>query len=159
MKRSNIYWFSCLLIVWVLPGIVLCASHNIRSTNLGPKDGLSQVTIYSILQDNRGFMWFGTLDGLNRYDGNKFVVYRHNPDDPASINHNQVDVVYQGNDGALWLGSGKGLNKFDPNTETFTNYQIDIDNQQTSKFNFIIEIQQDDVGNLWLGTEGGIARV
>ena len=63
-------------------------SRYLRFGQLTTKDGLSNDTIWGIAQDNQGFMWFGTFDGLNRYDGNDFKLYRHDPDDPNSLSHN-----------------------------------------------------------------------
>ena len=64
--------------------------RDLKFTHLTTNDGLSQSTVTEILQDRRGFMWFATRDGLNRYDGNNFVVYKHNPNDPWSLSSNFI---------------------------------------------------------------------
>ena len=70
-------------------------------------------------------MWFGTMDGLNKYDGYKFTVYRHDPDNPNSLSSNVIWALHKDHDGLLWIGttSGGGLNKFDPDNERFVHYQ------------------------------------
>ncbi len=84
--------------------------------------GLSQNGVASILQDSRGFMWFGTLGGLNKYDGHHFTVYTHTSFDSTTLSDNAVFCLAEGRDGMLWIGTGNGLNRFDPSTETFTAY-------------------------------------
>ena len=92
-------------------------NQNIRFNHLTSEDGLSTDRVGTILQDNQGFMWFGTFDGLNRYDGYEFKVYRHNSQDPDSLNANLITALLQDRDGYLWVGtSGGGLNRYNPNT-------------------------------------------
>ena len=74
-------------------------------------------------------MWFATRDGLNRYDGNTFVVFKHNPSDPTTISANFVLDLFEDAQGFLWIGTyNGGVNKFDPVTERFTRYRHDPDN-------------------------------
>ena len=77
------------------------------------KEGLSQVIVSSILQDSKGFIWIGTFDGLNRYDGKNFVVYKHDPDNFKSISSSDIITIIEGKDGYLWIGTRNGLNRFD----------------------------------------------
>jgi ligand-binding sensor domain-containing protein len=83
------------------------------------EEGLSQGYIGAILQDRRGFLWFGTRDGLNRYDGYHFKVFRTNPFDSTTISGNWVSALCEDHLGNLWVGTSTGLNFFDPQTETF----------------------------------------
>src|SRR6059036_3083495 len=78
---------------------------------------LSQAHVNCIFQDNKGFMWFGTQDGLNRYDGYGFRVYRHNVYDSTSISDNYVTAIAEDAFGSVWIGTQKGLNKFDEATD------------------------------------------
>ncbi|MEZ4767703.1 MAG: two-component regulator propeller domain-containing protein [Caldilineales bacterium] len=73
--------------------------------HLSPEVGLSDSTTLAITQDDQGFMWLGTQNGLNRYDGNDFVVYTHDPDDPNSLSHNVVTSIYADDEGGLWVGT------------------------------------------------------
>ena len=98
---------------------------DLKFTHLTTNDGLSQGYVTAILQDRRGFMWFATRDGLNRYDGNAFVVYKHNPNDPGSLSSNFIQDLIEDDHGYLWISTNTGVNKFDPITERFTRYLHD----------------------------------
>ena len=89
-------------------------TRNLKFTHLTTNDGLSQGYVVAILQDHRGFMWFGTRDGLNRYDGNAFVVYKNNPNDPSSLSSNFIQDLMEDDHGYLWIATNTGVNKFDP---------------------------------------------
>ncbi len=104
--------------------------RDLKVTHLTSDDGLSQNRIYSILQDRRGFMWFATEDGLDRYDGNAFVVYKNNPDDPNTLSANLIQNLIEDGHGYLWIGTWGGLNKLDPTTERFTHYRYNPDKPQ-----------------------------
>jgi signal transduction histidine kinase/ligand-binding sensor domain-containing protein len=122
--------------------------------------GLSNNIVWSILQDSRGFMWFGTIDGLNRYDGYEAKVYRNDPDDPNSLSTNPLRVVHEDRAGNLWIGtSGGGLNRFDRETEQFTRYQHDPDDPNTLSGNDVRSIYEDQTGALWIGTTAGLNRL
>ena len=88
--------------------------QQIRFEKMSIEQGLSQSSVYSIYQDSRGFLWFGTEDGLNKFDGYNFTVYRHNPDDPLSLSDNTILSIFEDKSGELWVGTyGRGLNRFD----------------------------------------------
>ncbi len=101
---------------------------DLRFTHLTTVDGLSQGYVTAILQDRRGFMWFATRDGLNRYDGNTFLAYKHNPNDSHSLNSNFIQDLAEDDHGNLWIATNTGVNKFDPTTERFTRCLSDPDN-------------------------------
>ena len=97
------------------------AEYSIKRLSL--KDGLSQSSIYSIVQDNQGFMWFTTEDGLNRYDGYNFTVYKNNSFDKNSLSENSIYSLAEGAPGVLWISTwSMGLNKFDVKKNQFTRY-------------------------------------
>ena len=128
--------------------------RDLKFTHLTSDDGLSQNRICAILQDRRGFMWFATQDGLNRYDGNTVVVYKSNPDDPNSLSANFIQGLIEDDHGNLWIGTwGGGLNKFDPTTERFTRYRYNPDNPNSISSDAIKSIAQDSRGYLWVGTQ------
>jgi hypothetical protein len=92
----------------------LTLSPYLKFKRLTAEDGLSNDSVWGIAQDSQGFMWFGTLDGLNRYDGNDFKLYRHDPDDPHSLSDNTIRGLIADHTGTLWIGTwAKGLNQFE----------------------------------------------
>lgn len=117
-------------------------------------EGLSQSTITSILQDDDGFMWFGSQDGLNRYDGKSIKVYRNDPSNKKSLSHNFIHTLFKDRDGDIWIGSDQGgLIFFDKEADTFTSYKyLSIDSSTFN--NRVNSIAQDRDGNLWIGTFG-----
>src|SRR5687768_5958648 len=84
--------------------------------HISVEDGLSQSEVYTILKDKQGFMWFGTVDGLNKYNGYNFIHYKHDPYDSTSLSNNQIHSVFEDKAGNLWVGTLDGLNKFNKNT-------------------------------------------
>ena len=95
--------------------------RNIRFRRLSIDEGLSQSAVNCILQDRHGFIWIGTEDGLNRYDGYTFTVYKHDLDDPSSLSDSWIWTLYEDREGTLWIGTRVGgLNRFHPETATFT---------------------------------------
>jgi two-component system sensor histidine kinase ChiS len=118
-------------------------------------DGLSQNTVYSICQDSKGFMWFGTQDGLNRYDGYGFKTYRNDPGNANSLSNNYIRVIYPDREGVLWLGTDGGLNKFDQTHDTFIRYVNENNNPNSLSSNLVYSIYEDRFGILWIGTDGG----
>lgn len=83
------------------------------------EDGLSQGMVNAIIQDAYGFMWLATKDGLNRYDGYSFTVFRHDPEDSTTVRNNYIYSLLEDKQGRLWVGTSEGLDLFDRTTETF----------------------------------------
>lgn len=142
-----------LLLFFGRPDSLLAQGGNIRFDRLSIEHGLSQSTVFVILQDSLGFMWFGTQDGLNRYDGYEFTVFKHDPEDPTTISANFIRSIYEDRDGTLWIGTNRGLNKFDRASESFTRYQDETPDPHSLNHNVIRAIHQDRSGQLWLGTQ------
>jgi signal transduction histidine kinase/ligand-binding sensor domain-containing protein len=127
--------------------------RDLKFTHLTTNDGLSQSNVTAILQDRRGFMWFATRDGLNRYDGNAFVVYKHNPNDPGSLSANYLQDLMEDDQGYLWIATlTGGADKFDPRTERFTRYRHDRSNSNSISGDSVYSIARDSRGHLWFGT-------
>lgn len=125
---------------------------------LSVEHGLSQSTVNGILQDREGYMWFGTLNGLNKYDGYRFVDFRHNPNDPNSISSDQIYALYEDNKGNLWVGTLEGLNRFDPANDRFVVYKYDLGDPRSLSNNLVLAIHEDRSGFLWIGTSNGLNR-
>ena len=127
--------------------------RDLKFTHLTTNDGLTQDSIRATLQDRRGFMWFATGGGLNRYDGNTFVVYQHNPDDPNTLSANDTQSLIEDDRGDLWIGTwGGGLDKFDPTTERFTHYRYNPDDPNSVSSDRVKTLARDSRGYLWVGT-------
>ena len=132
---------------------------SIQFDHLTIEDGLSQNAGLAIFQDSRGFLWVGTQDGLNRYDGYAFHTFKHDPENPQSISHNSILSMAEDKDGYLWIGTwGGGLNRFDPVTETFVRYRNDPAEASSLSDDVVTSIKEDKQGVLWVGTLGGLNR-
>ncbi len=134
---------------------VLAQGKTLRFRRLSIEQGLSQSSVLCSLQDSRGFMWFGTEEGLNRYDGNSFAFFMFDRENPASLSNNSVWAIHEDRQGFLWVGTLDGLNRFDRRMETFTRYRNDPRNPRTLSNNVVRAIFEDSGGVLWVGTEGG----
>ncbi len=116
--------------------------------------GLSHGVVFSILQDSVGFMWFGTEDGLNRYDGLSIAIYRHDPFDTNSLASSNFGEVYEDRSGILWFGTwGGGLDRYDPRTGVYTHYRHDPEDPASLSQDRVEVLLQDSTGMLWIGTE------
>jgi signal transduction histidine kinase/ligand-binding sensor domain-containing protein len=118
---------------------------------------IAQNVVYSIVQDSHGFMWFGTKDGLYRYDGYRFRLFTTNPLDSTTLSDDRVLHVYEDHDGDLWCATQDGgLNRFNRRTATFTRFLANPKKPQSISSNRASFIYQDRTGRLWVGTEFGL---
>lgn len=117
--------------------------------NLGVEDGLSQNMVYAILQDSQGFMWFGTQDGLNRYDGNAFKVFKKNMQEEGRLKSDAIFSLAEGMHGMLYIGTDDGVYLYDPVTERFSGFPLQT---QAGKpvTGIVRDILLDKAGNIWL---------
>lgn len=126
-------------------------------------DGLSQGMVNAIYQDRKGFMWFGTKAGLNRYDGYRFTIFRNSPFDSTSLSNDYITTICEDRRGRLWIGTSNGLNCFDPATEKFRRFLHDHANPHSLNDNNISAICEapaqpnaaEGVTVLWIGTVSG----
>jgi len=123
------------------------------------EDGLSQSSVQAILQDSKGFMWFGTEDGLNRYDGYHFTVYKTEAGNPNSLSDNTINALFEDSSGRIWIGSQSGgLILYDRKKDNFTTYH-GADNEEsweTLSSNTIWDITEDQEGLIWVATSYGL---
>lgn len=123
---------------------------------LSKKEGLSQTSVFAIVQDDAGFMWFGTRDGLNKYDGYQFKIYR-NDTTHNSLVANDIRTLYADTlHHQLWVGTISGLSCYDPSSDKFHNYYHDEKDPSTLADNEIRDIYRDRQGRLWVGTSVGL---
>jgi len=133
------------------------AGSSLRFRHLGIGEGLAQSSVQAILQDRDGYMWFGTQDGLQRYDGYEFLTLRHDPADPASLADNTVNALALDQGGAIWVGTGiAGVDRLDPNTRRFTHFRNDPHDPASLASDSVSVIYQDREHRLWIGTGAGL---
>ena len=144
---------AALLLIGVLAS-PLAAQDPVAFRHLTIADGLSQNAVSGIVQDRRGFMWFATKDGLNRYDGYQFVVFRHNPFDSTSISDSETNIVFEDSRGRLWVGTRSGgLNRFDRTHERFSRVKAGPTRDITA-------ITEEPSGAIWVSSAGeGLFRL
>ena len=140
-------------------GVTFAPGAHLRFEHLTIDDGLSQNAGLALLQDRQGYLWIGTQDGLNRYDGYTLTQFKHDPDNPQSISANNIIALYEDKAGIIWVGTwGGGLNRYDPKTNQFSNYQPDPAKPTSLSHPIVTEIVQDGSGAFWVGTLGGLER-
>lgn len=121
-------------------------------------NGLTQSSVTGILQDSYGFLWIGTQDGLNRFDGYQFKTYRNNPLDSTSISNNYINSQCEDRNRNLWFGTNIGLSMFDRNTGKFVNYYNIPSNNQSLSDNRIYNVYEDKSGTIWVKTLTSLDR-
>ena len=132
-------------------------ASDIRFRRLSTTQGLSQSRVAQIVQDDRGFMWFGTQYGLNRFDSYNFRIFKHEPGNPGSLSGVYIYSLFKDRAGTLWVGCDQYLDKFDPVTESFTHYRLSVD-QANYSGPAVVHISQDRAGILWLATGAGLFK-
>src|SRR5882762_6246875 len=153
------YKFRILLMAFLAANITLSYAQKsqLKFEQLGINEGLSQSTVRCIFQDSRGFMWFGTRDGLNKYDGYKFTVYKNDAKDSTSISNNFITGIVEDAKGIIWIATrGGGLNRYDKEKNRFTHFKNDPKNPGSISNNLLTGISKDAEGNLWICTEGDL---
>ena len=151
--------FLFLFLICTAPG-VNAQTDYIRFENLSIRDGLSQSSINTIIQDHQGFIWLGTQDGLNKYDGYKFTIFKHNSFDETTLSNNYIHVICEDAQKKLWIGTDAGLNMFDPVTGRFQRISSDRKKKVHVRGKQIKTIVEDHEGTLWVGAEKlGIAKI
>ncbi len=148
---SKIFLGSLLLSGFIVP--VKGQPADLKLDHISPEQGLSQSTIYAIVQDSQGFMWFGTQDGLNRFDGYSISVFKHDASDSNSIADNSIWSLLNDRDGNLWIGTMRGgLERYDLAQNKFFHYPHRDGDQTSVSENNVISLFQDSNGEMWLGT-------
>lgn len=141
--------------LFLFPLLTVAQAPRLKFRHIGSEQGLSNSTIESIYQDSRGFIWFGTRDGLNRYDGYQMVVYRYDPKDTNSISDNYIRYIYEDHNKVLWIGTTNGLNRFNTARNNFSRYKHNPSDPKSISHNIVTCIYEDKKGNLWVSSFGG----
>jgi signal transduction histidine kinase/ligand-binding sensor domain-containing protein len=135
---------------------LIAQPRHLQFLHLTQDDGLSSSIITSIIQDHKGLMWFGTPDGLNRYDGINYLVYRNNPADSTSLIDNVVQTLFEDHNDNLFIGTENGLCLYDRAKDSFLNYFSDSKSPMKGLGCTVSRIVEDTLGNLWLATNAGL---
>jgi signal transduction histidine kinase/ligand-binding sensor domain-containing protein/CheY-like chemotaxis protein len=157
--RNNLWKYLVLffLCLFVLP-VEGFSQKNIRINKLKNEDGLSNNTVFSIIQDNEGYIWLGTKEGLNCYDGYNFKVYYPDLFDSTSISDTWINYLYIDSKGLIWIGTAEGeLNCFDKKTGKFKKFSHNCENANGFCCDEIFTITEDRYSNIWIGTDNGIS--
>lgn len=149
-KLSKLYPHLCTVFLWFLGVLSVQAQSSFTFKRLTTKSGLSQSNVTSIAKDKKGFLWFATRDGLNRYDGYQFKVYQYDREDKTSLSSSYLSVVYVDGSGRLWVGTSSGLDLYDPASDSFKHYR------PGKKDTYVKAIVQDFDGQMWIGTKEGL---
>ncbi len=128
-------------------------SQSRRFRHLTSADGISQSEVYSFLEDSRGFIWFGTVDGLNRYDGYNIEIFNTRKNDPHALSNNTIRSLAEDRLGRIWIGTDAGLNLFDPETELFHQIEFETSENKLSVWSLLVYEKQ-----LFVGTNNGLWR-
>ncbi len=140
--------------------LIRAQSNDLIFEQIFLEQGLSQSIVKCILQDREGFMYFGTEDGLNRYDGYTFTVMRNKPEDTNSLSYNDINTLCLDKEGNIWIGTfNSGLNKYNPYTKKITRFTHDNKNLNSISHNNITAICVDSAGIIWVGTDNGLNKL
>ncbi|MBN1273478.1 MAG: hypothetical protein JXB26_14520 [Candidatus Aminicenantes bacterium] len=134
--------------------------ENIRFKKIETRHGLSQSVVTDILQDHIGFLWIGTLDGLNKYDGITISVYKNDPDKPDSLDSNEIASIMEDGDQNLWVSTASGtLNRYDREKDSFIRYPLKTFLAQEEPIISITKLIEDAKKRIWVGTKNrGLIR-
>ncbi|HUC80076.1 MAG TPA: two-component regulator propeller domain-containing protein [Flavisolibacter sp.] len=147
MKKKTIAFFLCLLFLANAEG-----QQGYYFRHYQVENGLSHNTVMCSVQDSQGFLWLGTKDGLNRFDGTSFKVFRHDEDDSTTIGNDYIRYLHLDREGRLFAGTQRGLYQYQPLTESFQHIP-------SSGTKSIKEITTDAQGNLWFIAEGDLVCI
>ena len=157
----NTLYITCIYLC-IFIALLLTTSYasniekSLKFSSLTTLDGLSQNSVYDITQDQQGFIWIATEDGLDRYDGDKFVHYRYQAADPNSVANNTIRKIFIDNNNKLWVGTEHGLSRYNAKSDNFESFFNNPNDPASLKDNIIWDIYQDKLNNIWVSTEQGL---
>ncbi|MEM6342645.1 MAG: two-component regulator propeller domain-containing protein [Bacteroidota bacterium] len=155
MNRIITVWLCGLAMI---PCLLQGKLPPIQFEQIRTSSGLSSDMVFCIAQDQEGFMWFGTSNGLNRYDGKEFYIFRADSINPNSLNNDIIKSLLVDSQGILWIGTqGGGLNRMDIKKRSITHYLHDPTNSNSLTHNEILDLHEDENGLIWIGTENGLS--
>lgn len=156
-NKIYIFFISCFFSISIYGQL-----NKLKFENLDAVDGLSSSTCLEVFQDKEGLLWFGTIDGLNKYNGYEFEIYRSILNDPTSISNNRINAIEEDVEGNLWIGTNNGLNLFNKKNNSFIRLNL---HKKASPYNssgqiIINDLLYDEVNNtLWVATNNGVIKI
>jgi signal transduction histidine kinase/ligand-binding sensor domain-containing protein len=135
-------------------GPVMAQPTNLHFEHLTVKAGLSSDRVLDIIQDRQGFYWIATTDGLNRFDGSSFKIFRHDRNDSVSLAHNSCNTLLEGEDGDIWMATMYGVCRYRKKTGVFKNYFFHHPAMNDNILNAVHGLTKDEKGNIWAGSYG-----
>ncbi len=148
------------LAVGELPGAISVDPDEAFFDHYGREEGLSSSAVSCIIQDDEGFLWFGTQGGLNRFDGENVVTFKHEPFVENSLPHDLIQTMYEDpSEPYLWIGTYRGLARFNRETREFRSYRKEIGNPRSLSNDVVTAIARDEDGTVWVGTLDGLNRL
>ncbi|WP_083925184.1 ligand-binding sensor domain-containing protein [Flexithrix dorotheae] len=148
-----IFAYLCISILFLSGNAQTIFSPSFRFSVLAIEDGLSHGNVNDILQDHIGFMWFATDNGLNKYDGKKFVVYKSNGNEKGSLSDDFINTIFEDSKHNLWVGTNTGgVNLYNRAKDTFRNFKFEQANPIAKGSNTIRCFYEDKNGRIWIGT-------
>ena len=147
---------------WILWLSLICTSFNGLGQgaptfkHLSKEEGLSQVSVFAVTQDHAGFMWFGTRNGLNRFDGYQFKIYKKDTSNQSLVADDVRNLYADPKTSHLWIGTNYGISKYNPSTDKFTNYVHNSKDKTSISSDIIRRTFRDSKGRLWIGTSRGL---
>lgn len=148
-----------LTIVLLFFPFLIISQDQLRFDKISIDEGLSHTTVHSMMQDDKGFIWIGTENGLNVYNGYEFEIYRPNSTKKNSISDAVIKQVFQDSKGVIWIGTENGLCRYIPQYNHFISYYANSENSTSLTDNHIRRILEDEFGHLWVATDNGLCKI
>ncbi|MEN8155846.1 MAG: two-component regulator propeller domain-containing protein [Bacteroidota bacterium] len=150
---------TCQIAVWMQAANLTAQQNGLYFEHISQQQGLSVVTVNSILKDRTGFLWFGTEDGLDLYDGRRMHTYKYEEGNRSSISHSAVWSIFEDSEGTIWVGTFMGLNRYDREQDAYYSYFHDEADTTSLSDDYVRAMAEDSQGNLWVGTGRGLNRM
>jgi two-component sensor histidine kinase/ligand-binding sensor domain-containing protein len=159
-RTSALSLLACFALSFVLASSTsaLPTHEGVLFNRISTSEGISHTTVRKIIQDSHGFIWIGTQQGLNRFDGYQFEVFNHFPDDPQSLSNDWIYDIFEDGQGRIWVATDGGMDLYEPQSKTFRHYRHNPDDPKSLPHNSVRTIFQSKDGTLWVGTRRGLSR-
>ena len=156
--KMNRYNYFLILFLFLVESLLTAETDSLVIEHISTEQGLSHKNTNCIMQDSYGFLWIGTSDGLNRYDGYEFIVYKNDTWDSTSLSNPNIKLLKEDERGNIWIGTNNGLNLYERQTDSFIRFIYDPTNKYTISKNVNITailVDHNNSNYVWIGTEGG----